>query len=192
MLKKGCGCIITFFCIMILLGSCFSDKEKDKFDKMTDWTTINLNTTNPSSQKFKDELQKLSVYPIKVEYSDTLHFVDIQFKVKADMKTVTRSELIDFAKCSARMLATFPKNKNIEKVSFTMLINDEDTYGNKSEIIAAYATYSKAIISKINFKNWINTIDNENTVNFFKTTDDFDIRIYLRERLMRNEQDYLY
>lgn len=187
----GCGSFIGLLVLIVMISSFFSscgksDEEKAR-EKLADWKTINLESVNPEDAKFKEELQKLSIYPISIDYTKETKFLSIDFNTGKE--NASRSDLENFAISSAKMMATFYKNKNIDKVDFGMKIKLEDDRGHKDDIVGSFATYTSKNMKNIEYKTWIESLETKGFIPFFSIADRFDIKPLILNDLLTSEKD---
>lgn len=189
----GCGCgSFIGLVVLIFLGSMFfsscgkSDEEKAR-EKLADWKTINLESVNPEDAKFKEELQKLTTVPIEIDYTKETKFMRIDFNTGKE--DVSRDDLENFAVDSAKMMATFYKNKNIDKVDFSMKIKLEDERGHKNDIVGSYATYTSENMKNIEYKTWIENLETKDFIPFFTIADSFNINPIVLNILTTTEKE---
>lgn len=187
----GCGSFIGLLVLIVIISSFFSscgksDEEKAR-EKLADWKTINLESVNPEDAKFKEELQKLTTVPIEIDYTKETKFMRIDFNTGRE--DVSRNDLENFAVDSAKMMATFYKNKNIDKVDFSMKIKLEDERGHKNDIVGSYATYTSKNMKNIEYKTWIESLETKGFIPFFSIADRFDIKPLIFNDLLTSEKD---
>lgn len=193
--NNGCGCgsfivlLVLIFLGSMLFSSCGKSKDK-KEENVADWKNIKLEDVNPADSKFKDELQKLCGEDITVDYVPETKFLSITYNVDSVVKF--KWQLERFARESGQMLATFYKNKDIDKVDFALKVKVEDGRGNKSDMIVAFATYTKENMNNINYNNWVDSLYNSNdAMNFFIIADRYDIKEIGLKELSQKQLDIL-
>lgn len=187
----GCGSFIGLLVLIVIISSFFSscgksDEEKAR-EKLADWKTINLESVNPEDTKFKEELQKLTTVPIEIDYTKETKFMRIDFNTGKE--DVSRDDLENFAVDSAKMMATFYKNKNIDKVDFSMKIKLEDERGHKNDIVGSYATYTSENMKNIEYKTWIENLETKDFIPFFTIADSFNINPIVLNILTTTEKE---
>lgn len=193
--NNGCGCgsfivlLVLIFLGSMLFSSCGKSKDKKEED-VVDWKNIKLEDVNPADSKFKDELEKLCGENITVDYVPETKFLSITYNVDSVVKF--KWQLERFARESGQMLATFYKNKDIDKVDFALKVKVEDDRGNKSDMIVAFATYTKENMNNINYNNWVDSLYNSNdAMNFFIIADRYDIKEIGLKELSQKQRDIL-
>ena len=193
--NNGCGCgsfivlLVLIFLGSMLFSSCGKSKDKKEED-VVDWKNIKLEDVNPADSKFKDELEKLCGENITVDYVPETKFLSITYNVDSVVKF--KWQLERFARESGQMLATFYKNKDIDKVDFALKVKVEDDRGNQSDMIVAFATYTKENMNNINYNNWVDSLYNSNdAMNFFIIADRYDIKEIGLKELSQKQRDIL-
>lgn len=188
--SSGCGCgsfmglIILIFLGSMFFSSCKDDKEQKN---LADWKTINLEDVDPGNSKFKEELQKLTTIPIEIYYVKETKFMRIDFNTGSEDSF--RDCIENYAISSAKMMSTFYKNKNIDKVNFSMKIKTEDDRGHKDDIVGAFVTYTSKNMRNIEYKNWIERLETKDFIPFFTISDNYDIKPIVMNSLTTSENE---